>query len=185
MEIYQNIQGWFTNEARDLYAEIVQGAEDGQILVEVGSWKGKSTAWMASNIKKSQKNLKFYCVDTWCGSLEHAKDSSIIKNTLYDEFLSNMRPLAGFFEPMRMTSIEASKLFSNQSIDFVYLDASHKYQDVKDDLNAWFPKIKLGGVIAGDDYIAGWPGVIKAVNEFFNERNMKFQVKGQTWFVSK
>jgi len=69
--------------------------------------------------------------------------------------------------PIRTTSIEASKLYEDNSLDFVFIDASHKYVDVKDDIKSWLPKVRKGGILAGDDII--WGGVEKAVKELLPE----------------
>jgi Methyltransferase domain len=69
----------------------------------------------------------------------------------------------------RMLSHEAAPLFADAHFDWAYLDASHYYDDVKTDLEAWFPKVKSGGFITGDDYDRHgfWDhGVTRAVNEF-------------------
>jgi hypothetical protein len=49
---------------------------------------------------------------------------------------------------------------------FVYIDAAHDYDSVRDDLAAWYPKLAPGGLIGGHDYSSAWPGVTQAVNEF-------------------
>ncbi len=54
----------------------------------------------------------------------------------------------------------------DQSLDFVFLDASHTYEDVKNDICLWLPKVRYGGVLAGDDYTDKFSdGVVKAVDE--------------------
>ena len=45
----------------------------------------------------------------------------------------------------------------DHSLDFVFLDASHEYKDVKDDIEHWLPKVKIGGTLGGDDM--NWKGV--------------------------
>ncbi len=74
-------------------------------------------------------------------------------------------------------SYNAVKRYKDQSLDFVYIDASHKYEDVKIDLNGWLPKVKEGGLIAGHDYVEfkGF-GVIKAVDEFIIENNFEMVI---------
>ena len=54
---------------------------------------------------------------------------------------------------MRMTSYQASKMFSDNSLDFVYIDANHSYESVKEDLKVWYPKVTNGGYLFGDDYL--------------------------------
>jgi len=49
-------------------------------------------------------------------------------------------------------SVEAAKLFEDGYFDFVYIDANHVYKEVIADLEAWYPKIRKGGMLAGHDY---------------------------------
>jgi len=76
---------------------------------------------------------------------------------------------AGQVEIHRMLSHEAAPLFPDAHFDWAYLDASHYYDDVRTDLETWFPKLKQGGFITGDDYDRQgfWDhGVTRAVDEF-------------------
>lgn len=165
--IYQQEQfgeNWFTYP--NLYRSMVNEVESGSKFVEVGSWKGKSSAYMAVEIANSNKQIDFYCADTWEGSVEH-KDNPDLKN-LYEIFIENMNPVKDFYIPLKMTSIEASEKFQDRSLDFVFIDASHEYEDVKNDINVWIKKVKIGGVLAGHDYYPDhpdWGGVFPAVNE--------------------
>lgn len=56
---------------------------------------------------------------------------------------------------IRDTSVEASRLFPDGSLDFVYIDAGHDKDSVLGDLKAWYPKIRNGGMLIGDDYYDG------------------------------
>jgi hypothetical protein len=122
---------------------------------------------MAVEIANSDKNIEFYCIDTWQGSFEH-KDSKEI-DSLYDIFTENMKPLDKYYKKIRNNSIEASNQFEDNSLDFVFIDASHEYEDVKKDIQTWLPKIKKNGILAGHDYYVGehdyFPGVKRAVDE--------------------
>lgn len=95
---------------------------------------------------------------------------------------------------MRKTSLEAAELFSENQLDFVYLDANHSYEEVKKDIKAWYPKIKQNGCLAGHDYIDGnLPegnfGVKTAVNEFANNNNLRLfitkEFQWKSWFFFK
>jgi len=167
--IYKNIQGWFNSGQRKLYEYQVKHSIDKSHFVEVGAWKGRSSSYMGIEILNSDKDIKFDVVDTWLGSEEHAhkKDLSIIKNTLYEDFLENIQPCISVINPIRTTSIEASKLYEDNSLDFVFIDASHKYNDVKEDIKSWLTKVRKGGILAGDDII--WSGVERAVKESLPE----------------
>ena len=64
----------------------------------------------------------------------------------------------------------------------MYIDASHDYQSVKNDIESWITKVKPGGIICGDDYINGWPDVIRAVNEVFSKNKISI-IGNQQWYV--
>jgi SAM-dependent methyltransferase len=168
---YNNIgEDWFSYP--QLYKRIVDNSQDEAHIVEVGSWKGRSAAFMAVEIINSNKNIKFDCVDTWKGSIEHTTYDVITEEKLYDVFLSNIEPVKHTINPIRMTSIDASKLYEDDSLDFVFIDASHEYEDVKADILAWLPKVKIGGILAGHDYDT-FEGVNRAVNEIFNINDLE------------
>ena len=182
--IYQNKnfeENWFTYPK--LYTTIVNKFPSNSVFVEVGSWKGKSSAYMAVEIINSGKNIDFFCVDTWKGSDEHS-DSQ--KHQLFEKFLKNIEPVASYIKPLRMTSLQAANTFKDQSIDFCFIDASHDYENVKNDILAWLPKVKRDGIMGGHDYHANgqyWPGVAKAVHECIPRD--KLQSEGDWWWYEK
>lgn len=168
--IYQQQQfgePWFNYS--DFYKSVVERFGSGSTFVEVGSWKGKSSAFMAVEIINSKKDIKFYCVDTWEGSVEHVGFDCL--PNLYDIFIGNMKPLEGHYTPLRMPSLEAAAKFEDSSLDFVYIDASHEYEDVIEDIKYWMPKIKQGGIISGHDY-GNFFGVTRAVDELIPDANV-------------
>lgn len=193
---YYKIHGWFVQE--NLFTQMVLSCNDVDEyhFVEIGSWKGKSSTYMGVEIINSGKRIKFDCVDTWDGSSEHLDPQNVsyepllkIPNGLYNEFLKNIEPVKSVINPIRMKSIEASKLYEDNSLDFVFIDGAHDYFNVKQDIEHWLPKVKSGGYIAGDDYV--WPPINMAVKEIFNEkqitsiRSAAYQGAEQTWLVQK
>lgn len=84
----------------------------------------------------------------------------------------------------RMASTDAAELFMDETFDFVYIDADHTYDAVKADLSAWWPKVRPGGVLAGDDYgFAGWweDGVTRAVSESLQP----VEIRDRQWVMRK
>lgn len=67
----------------------------------------------------------------------------------------------------------AKHLFADESVDFVFIDGCHEVESVRRDIADWYPKVKVGGIIAGHDYQLNahhqWPGVPQAVHEFLTE----------------
>ena len=157
---------WFTYPI--LYKNMVDKFPTNSRFVEVGSWKGKSTAFMCAEIAHSGKDIEFFCIDTWAGSIEHQGYKDLDK--LYFTFLDNMRPLEHLYFPLKITSKEASRKFKDESLDFVFIDASHEYEDVLEDIKLWYPKVKKEGILAGHDCYPNnpeWGGVYRAVKETF------------------
>lgn len=75
------------------------------------------------------------------------------------------------YEFIEEFSLEAAQQFDDESLDFVYIDGDHSYQAVMDDIEAWLPKVKPGGILAGDDYVKTdrdkrFYDVIQAVDDY-------------------
>ena len=183
--IYESIEGWFNFE--DLYSQVASKTQNGWKLVEIGCWQGRSAAFLATELANSGKTFDFYCVDTWDGSEEHLNENSHAysplvqqKDWLYNKFLTNMEPLKDYFTPIRKESIEAAKDFEDNSLDFVFIDASHDYNNVMADLEAWYPKMKKceccgrsDSILTGHDFIAR--GVSQAVIDFCFKRGLQWK----------
>jgi predicted O-methyltransferase YrrM len=180
--IYEKVEGWFTFP--NLYKAMVYNFPYGK-FVEVGTWLGQSASFMAVEIANSKKNIDFYCVDTWEGSEEHQNDERITKNKLFETFLNNIEPVKEYIIPMRMRSDEACNHFKDESLDFVFIDANHEYEQVKKDLQLWYPKVKKGGFFCGHDYHPTWAGVVKAVNEWSIENNIEIASQESCWISRK
>lgn len=83
---------------------------------------------------------------------------------------------------LRMSSLYAATQIADRSMDFVIIDASHDLNSVRDDIEAWEPKVKPGGILLGDDYGELFPGVGQAVHERFGEA---VQVIGPMWWITR
>ena len=186
------IQGWFTFP--NLYSQIANHYPDGSHFVEVGVWKGKSAVFMAVELINANKNnTKFHCIDTWEGSKEHIDPNSECfepgllndKDWLYKCFLENIQPVKPIINPIRKPSLEAVNIYKDNSLDFVFIDASHDYENVFNDIKAWYPKIKpKTGIISGHDYTWG-PEVKKAVHDFFDPLGLGVQEQEGCWVIIK
>jgi len=88
----------------------------------------------------------------------------VMKRTdVVDEFRRTLKPTA----LMRMHSTTAARYIADGSLDIVYIDAEHNYDNVKADIIAWIPKVRLGGILCGHDYdpTGNFTGLIQAVHE--------------------
>ena len=171
---FESIPGWF--HFKYLYEYIITHAKDGQHFVEIGAWFGRSTAYLAVEIKNRRKNIRFDVIDTWKGAPSESKNQAIVKQhggSIYHLFIENMEKggVLDIINPIQMDSIQASQLYKDESLDFVFIDADHAYESVLSDIQAWYPKVKIGGILAGDDY-GTMAGVRRAVDEFFIDKKV-------------
>ena len=172
---YEDIYGFSRGDLFALYKKIVSRFDSGSHFVEVGAFLGRSAVFMAVEIINSGKNIKFDCIDHWEGSEEHNDNDKVNLETLYEDFLENIKPVKGVVNPVRAHSIDAAELYKPNSLDFVFIDASHDEESVKEDLLHWMPRVKKNGVIAGDDI--NNEGVANAVKWFFNSEKLDIIVR--------
>ncbi len=158
-ELYTNeIGGWMTVPELNWLFETAKRMES---IVEVGSWKGRSTHALLSGCKG-----KVTAVDTWLGSPNEVRSPTVEvpDHDVYDEFIVNVGEFPNL-EVKRMTSLEAAALFPDKSVDMVFIDGNHGYESVKADIEAWLPKAKR--ILCGHDW--HWHSVQEAVTERFGE----------------
>lgn len=174
---FLNTDNWF--DYQNFYEFISK--KNFKILVEVGSWKGHSISYLGKLLKNSDAEI--YAVDLWDETYKYEDNINLKKQKkiLHEIFKENLKKngLEGRVKDIKSYSWEAAKNFSDSSVDFVFIDADHKYESVVKDINAWLPKIKKGGIISGHDYFNPC-GVKKAVDENFGGR-VKFN--GSCWYV--
>jgi len=165
-------QGMFTYP--NLYASMVREFGDGSHFVEIGCWKGQSASFMGVEIHNSGKRIKFDCVDHWSDAEGcPGPDSWVQSGKLFEKFMSNTEKVKHIITPVRMMSVDAAKNYEDGSLDFVFIDGDHSREACREDIIAWTPKVKDGGILAGHDY--GWcQGVRDAVHDVFGEGNGKF-----------
>lgn len=103
---------------------------------------------------------RFFGVDMYADSHDTAQYKTALKT------VGLMRP----YSLLRMTFDEAYDLFEDESLDFIYIDGyAHSGQEGGDTIWKWSRKVRVGGVIAGDDYHPHWPLVTRAVDRFAAE----------------
>lgn len=170
-----------------------------RLIIEVGSWKGDSAALMASYLAERQIDGALICVDTWLGGIEHIscddpkwglkQFSKHGYPSLYFNFLANMvhKNVHRLVIPIPNTSLISGRYLKSKKIsaDLIYLDASHDEDDVYADAQAYWPLLKPGGIMLGDDWSARWHGVICAANRFAREKNLALQTAGEKWILQK
>jgi predicted O-methyltransferase YrrM len=164
----------------------------GGTFIDIGCFIGGFTKVMAAQAKK--RNGKCYAIDLFQNNVEPTVLWGIHQNYPVKHYLTrNLRDrgLIDFVDIIEGDSVETSKKFQDNTIDFIFIDASHEFTNIKNDLDSWYPKVKQGGIICGHDYEAGdWDeehieddgyngkhhGVIKAVREKFGHVQHKHTI---------
>jgi hypothetical protein len=138
-------------------------------------------------------------VDAWRNDGQPAHNDSNTAQETLDSLHAAMAAKAladSRIRVQRMWSAEAAASWPDASFDYVYVDADHTYDGVRDDLRCWFPKVRAGGVLAGHDYRKENRrspirfGVVQAVTEFLQAHGLQeyFHVSAEkwpSWFVLK
>jgi len=182
--------GWYINGEA---LEKVICENNVRVVVELGSWLGKSTRHIASILPEDGI---VYAVDHWLGSANHREYNENIQPEiyarlpkLYDQFLSNVihSQLEDRIVPVKMSTLEAVQVLKEQKIvpDLIYVDASHDEESVYMDISEYYPLVKGHGTICGDDW--GWGEdfpVMRAVKRFADENNLRIDVpNGWMWVL--
>ncbi|CAN5167029.1 hypothetical protein BH09DEP1_BH09DEP1_7830 [soil metagenome] len=157
---------------------------------KVGCEIGVSFGTHCKKILQTTDVEKLYGIDPY---LNYGDPTNTVMPDLYfDVFYYKVQDkLSVFgdrFKLMRDFSVTAALNFSDESLDFIFLDANHTYRAVLADLNSWYSKVRVGGILAGDDYATCHPGVPQAVNEFFGKKGLKVNTDSaqpRLWWVEK
>ena len=168
--ITRNVEGWMYLEEEVWLYRAAKKVEKGAI-VEIGSWKGLSTIWLAKGSQAGHK-AKVYAIDPHIGAEEHKQKGKV---WTYDIFLANIKKaeIEDIAIPIVKTSEEANKKW-NKPIGLLFIDGAHDYELVKLDFELWYPHLIKGGIIAFHDSApwSGWEGPIKVVQEkIYNNPN--------------
>lgn len=170
-------KGWLRHDV----ASALKGSQN--VGIELGVARGIYSKRMV----ESGKFKRFYGVDSY----------SDIHNT--EEYITALKHIGienSTFTLLRMDFESALAMFDDQYFDFIYVDGfAHTGEEGGKTLVDWFRKLKVGGILAGDDYHHDWPLVTWAVNDLARKLDVAVHVtlgteseiycKYPTWFISK
>lgn len=162
---------------------------------EIGVRKGNYSKLLL----ETWEGKKLFSVDPWkeFDDTEYQDGANVSQakhNSFYRETLHKLAAFEERSDVLRMTSAEAAPEFETGELDFAYLDAQHHYEAVEKDIRLWWPKIRPGGLLCGDDYMDGYLngtkfGVKSAVDEFVAEKDLRLYVSAEemyrSWFIFK
>lgn len=147
-------------------------------LVEIGSAYGES----AELFKQLNPDLSVICIDPWSceKNAQHEHDYGKIA---FDQFKKRMKPYKKI-KWIKEKSKDAIVNFKNESLDCVYIDANHNHDPFQQDIDIWYPKVKIGGYICGHDCSDKFPGVLQAIREVVGRDPDKIYCD-TSWLIKK
>jgi predicted O-methyltransferase YrrM len=157
-----SIEGWLCDEEAKWLFKRALSLSAGSTLVEIGSFKGRSTCCLAFGCRGTDKRV--FAIDTFDGGPDLPRSDS------FEEFSLNLKrcELSDYVKPVTGISWDVAKTW-NQPIHFLFIDGSHLYEDVSADFASFFPHVVPGGTVAFHD-VTSFPSVLKAWNENFKPR---------------
>lgn len=160
---YFNIPTHLSTREKILLYKLASSLTPKSKIVEIGSYVGASSVFLACGAKKN--NSKLYCIDTWQNEAmtEGERDT-------FHEFKQNTKNIRKWIIPFRGKSTDVVKEFT-EKIDLLFIDGDHSYTAVLQDAKSWFPKLKDTAIIVFHDFAA--PDVKKAINEFEEQYQIK------------
>jgi len=166
-----------------------------KVGAEIGVNNGRYSKWMAIKVK----NPKLFLIDPYKEYAEYV-ESHINGQEVFDQYYENAKERLRKFnvEFIRKTSMEAINDFTDNSLDFVFIDGNHTFEYVVNDIAEWEKKLKPGGILSGHDY---WRSIESnksayVQNHTYEDRLKLVQVKDavdgwtkanrvKPWFVTK
>ena len=161
--ITDSIEGWLQSAEGAFLYKAAKNCEGKGVIVEIGSWKGKSTIWLAKG-SKAGSNIKVYAIDPHTGSSENIEKLGEIWT--YQEFKGNIEKaeVEDIVISILKTSGDAAREWNGKPIELLWIDGAHEYEMVKLDFDLWSPYLIEGGIVAFHDTI-GWEGPRRLVKE--------------------
>ena len=180
---WDQIEGWFSPADAQFVSKICSNIHYG-IIVELGFFAGRSTAVMVPVCITNHN--EYHAIDNCVGACPRdpatkAQQSRDMRRV----FEINMKSLnlLDHISVHQLDSAASAQLFDDESVDFCFVDASHVAEDIKRDIEAWWPKIKYGGVLGGHDY--SWGSVRSVTTAFAKDRGLNLVVGGNCWKITK
>jgi predicted O-methyltransferase YrrM len=154
-EAINKVEGWLADAEGEFLYNAAKNCKGNGVIVEIGSWKGKSTIWLAKGAKAGG-NVEIYAIDPHTGSLSHKRHGEA--ETL-KEFKENLKRanVEDIVVPVVKTSEDAERDWDGKPIELLWIDGAHEYEMVKLDFDLWFQYLIEGGTIALHD-TTYWPG---------------------------
>ncbi|RJR26973.1 class I SAM-dependent methyltransferase [candidate division WWE3 bacterium] len=147
------------------------------IGAEIGVYQGEYSEVLC----KANPQAKLFSIDPW---EPHDEYTAFIKSKTFEKAyeMAKARLSGRNCEMIKKKSLDAVKDFADESLDFVYIDGDHSFQACTNDIVEWSKKVRMGGIVAGHDYIKHLPRSIIHVYEVVNGYTQAYRIR--PWFIT-
>ena len=142
----------------------------------IGAEIGVSQGYFSEAMFKAIPGLKLYCVDIW---MPYQGNRWVPFNSRAEQYFetTKKRLLAYKAVIIRKMSMDALADIPDTSLDFVFIDSNHAFDYVMQDLIGWTKKVRVGGIVSGDDYFHfKGAGVVEAVDAYTKAHGITFEL---------
>jgi hypothetical protein len=195
LSTFTRLQGFMNHQDRKDFPWLLAALGLTNVVVEVGVADGEYSQHMLENWAGS----RYVMIDPW---MHFADDTYLDGNNNITQVLADRRfeavatsvggaalhSASGLTRAavIRLQSHQAALLIEDESVDFIFIDAQHDYLSVITDMTIWWPKVRVGGIMAGHDYNNDHYGCVYAVNEYARKMGLQVHVtKDYSWYVFK
>lgn len=142
--------------------------------VEIGVYRGDNAFFILTNLSIK----KLFLIDPYLeyqGFKGNVGWTKAHQSDFNKHFMLAKRKLKQFKHRIKFIKEKSEDAVSNvpENLDFVYIDGNHEYEFVKRDIELYYPKLKRGGILGGDNFESIFPGVARAVLEFTDKYSLK------------
>lgn len=157
------MKGWLKDAEGALLYDLARRSTGRGVIVEIGSWQGRSTIWLARG-SRAGAGRPVYAVDPHTGSPEHHDRYGEVWT--FDLFRENVERagVSDLVRPLVQTSEEAAAAF-DEPVEVLFIDGDHSYEAVCRDWDLWTPKLVEGGWVVLHDTGENWEGPRRLVRE--------------------
>jgi len=188
----RRLEGYLSTPKVRLLYEIASSLDGSGAIAEIGSWKGKSTVALALGVRRAGRGRPIYAIDHHAGIAEDTGTNTWTpQGSTWPAFLSTIRDAGvdDLVQPLRMDSLAGARWLAERSIrlELLFVDGAHDEESVVRDLQAFFPLVVSGGLIALDDAKPGGfsPGVYRAYRRVIEQDVRPLQWAGSLLLVRK
>jgi len=174
-EYYKQIPSEEMTDYDEFYSQMANLLPDNCIVVEVGAANGRSAIMLAEMLSDLGKNFTMYVVDNM------AYGGADQRNTIIGHMVSS--GMGSKIKLMEMSSLDASCHFNDHSLDFVFVDSSHEYEETKAAARLFYLKLKDERFLSGHDI--NTPAVKEAILEVIPEMVTRAPIPGQSFNPEK